>query len=203
MLWDSGNQNEASASQRLMKLVSAICVPLKYGQRLHGELKLAGVIYVDALGLANALGEPELRLLTALAEVAGVAFENAKIFENTESERALTLRLKENVAKLYEVGKSLASTLVLDDLLVAVVDHVVSVAQGERGFVMLLEHDQDGTKQVVFKVGRDAEQADSLRGNVRVLDDDRAQDDRVEEAPGPTRARSAATARPPRCPWSR
>jgi serine phosphatase RsbU (regulator of sigma subunit) len=157
VLWDpSSAATEPTSSQRLMKLTSAICVPLKYGARLQGEARLAGVIYLDAMGATNTLSEADRDKIVALAELAGVALENAKLFENAEAERAEVVKLKENIAKLYEVGRSISSTLVLDDLLVNVVDNVVSVCQAQRGFVMLLESDADGTQQVAFKVGRDA-----------------------------------------------
>src|SRR5581483_10155297 len=101
------------------------------------------------------LGEKDMRVLEQLAQQAAVALENAQIIQKSERERAQVSRLKENIAKLYEVGRSISSTLILDDLLVTIVDNVVSIAQAQRGFIMLLE-EKEGQRELIFKVGRDA-----------------------------------------------
>jgi len=159
VLWDSSTQAELSMSQRGLNLQTAICAPLTYGLRLDGALKTHGCIYVDSIGVERALGQNELRITTSVADLAAVAMENAEIFQKADRERATTTRLRENVAKLYEVGRSIGSTLILEDLLVSIVDNVVSVAQAQRGFIMLLEgEDEKGKPAIRFKVGRDAHQ---------------------------------------------
>ncbi|MEZ0230631.1 MAG: SpoIIE family protein phosphatase [Planctomycetota bacterium] len=155
--WDSSQGgSDPTSSMRLMRLQSVLCVPLKFGKRIEGADRVGGVIYVDSTGLAQALGEPQMKLLNQLAQQAAVALENAQIFQKSERERAQVSRLKENIAKLYEVGRSISSTLILDDLLVTIVDNVVSIAQAQRGFVMLIDTKEDGSRELVFKVGRDA-----------------------------------------------
>lgn len=155
--WDSSmGTGEPTSSMRMMRLQSVLCVPLRLGKRLEGgQDRVGGVVYVDSTGLAQALGEQQMRVLAQLAQQAAVALENAQIFQKSERERAQVSRLKENIAKLYEVGRSISSTLILDDLLVTIVDNVVSIAQAQRGFVMLLE-EKEGQRELVFKVGRDA-----------------------------------------------
>ena len=152
-VWDSSRgTSEASSSMRLMQLKSVICVPLRMGKRLEGQERVGGVIYVDSTGLQHALGDAQRKVLDQLAQQAAIAIENSQIFQKSERERAQVSRLKENIARLYEVGRSISSTLILEDLLVRIVDNVVSIAQAQRGFVMLLE---EGGK-LAFKVGRDA-----------------------------------------------
>jgi serine phosphatase RsbU (regulator of sigma subunit) len=156
VLWDSSRgTGEPTSSMRMMNLTSLACVPLMMGKRTEGKERVGGVIYVDSKGLQQAIGEQQMRILYQLAEQAAIALENAQIFQKSERERAQVSRLKENIAKLYEVGRSISSTLILDDLLVTIVDNVVSIAQAQRGFVMLLE-EKDGQRELVFKVGRDA-----------------------------------------------
>lgn len=156
VFWDSSmGTGEPTSSMRMMRLQSVLCVPLKMGKRLEGADRVGGVIYVDSTGLQQALGETQMRVLHQLAQQAAVALENAQIFQKSERERAQVSRLKENIAKLYEVGRSISSTLILDDLLVTIVDNVVSIAQAQRGFVMLID-EKDGQRDLVFKVGRDA-----------------------------------------------
>ena len=61
---------------------AAMCAPL------HGRSAVAGVIYVDVGNASTPLGESDLELLSAVAQVVGVAVENARLYqENMERER--------------------------------------------------------------------------------------------------------------------
>lgn len=61
---------------------AAMCAPLQ------GRAKVAGVIYVDVGNTSNPLTEADLELLSAIAQVVGVAVENARLYqENVERER--------------------------------------------------------------------------------------------------------------------
>lgn len=145
-------------------LHSVLCVPIRAGRRIDGNERVCGALYADCTLPSRALGAPHLDALVHLAEHAGLALENAQLMARNlqqQQQRSLgdqqVLRLKDNIAKLYEVGQSLSSTLILEELLVKVVDHVVEISRAQRGFVMLLEGPQ-GAKQLVYKVGRDARQ---------------------------------------------
>lgn len=139
--------------QGLPWLKGALCVPLKLGRRLDGVERVAGAIYVDSA--LRALGQAELERLDAVAAHAAASLETAHILARTEAARSQVLRLKDNLTRLYDVGRSLGSTLVLQDLLVLVVDHVVEISRAQRGFVMLLEP-HEGATRLAYKVGRDA-----------------------------------------------
>ncbi len=132
-----------------------LCAPLKFGRRLDGNERVGGAVYVDA-GAAASIGDGQLQLLDQLAGQAGIALENAQIFQKGEQDKSQILRLKDNITKLYGVGQSIASTLILEDLLVLIVDHVVEISRAQRGFIMLLEGPKGGEKKLSFKVGRDA-----------------------------------------------
>ena len=61
---------------------AAMCAPL------HGRDAVAGVIYVDVGDTSTPLTEADLELLSAVAQVVGVAVENARLYrENVERER--------------------------------------------------------------------------------------------------------------------
>lgn len=61
---------------------AAMCAPL------HGRESVAGVIYVDVGSSTHPLTENDLKLLSAVARVVGVAVENARLYrENVEQER--------------------------------------------------------------------------------------------------------------------
>ncbi len=133
-----------------------LCAPLKFGKRLDGNERVGGAVYVDASPGA-AIADAQLQLLDQLAGQAAIALENAQIFQKGDQDRGQILRLKDNITKLYNVGQSLASTLILEDLLLLIVDHVVEISRAQRGFIMLLEGGGEGeAKRLSFKVGRDA-----------------------------------------------
>lgn len=134
-----------------------LCAPLKFGKRLDGNERVGGAVYVDASPGA-AIADAQLQLLDQLAGQAAIALENAQIFQKGDQDRGQILRLKDNITKLYNVGQSLASTLILEDLLVLIVDHVVEISRAQRGFIMLLEGGggEAEAKRLSFKVGRDA-----------------------------------------------
>lgn len=61
---------------------AAMCAPL------YGRTAVAGAIYVDVGDTATPLDEQDLELLSAVAQVVGVAVENARLYrENMERER--------------------------------------------------------------------------------------------------------------------
>jgi sigma-B regulation protein RsbU (phosphoserine phosphatase) len=141
------------AGQGLGWLKGALCAPLKLGRRLDGNERVAGAIYVDSA--RRRLAQPELERLEAVAAYASVSLETASLLARSEEARAQILRLKDNVTRLYDVGRSLSSTLILQDLLVLVVDHVVEISRAQRGYIMLLEGTGAG-RHLDFKAGRDA-----------------------------------------------
>ena len=148
-----------SPSQSIVNLGlrSICCVPLIFGQRTEGQSQVGGIIYVDSHSDTKTLSDKEMGLLEGLATQAAVAIENAQIFDKAEQDRIQVLRLKNNIAKLYEVGQSISRTLDLDELQMLVMDHVVAISNAQRGFVMLLEGVGEKRK-LVFKLGRDSRQ---------------------------------------------
>ncbi|RMG08839.1 MAG: GAF domain-containing protein [Planctomycetota bacterium] len=130
-----------------------LAVPLQFGRRIDGRERVGGVIYVDSP--QGPLGEPQRKILRTLADHAAIALENAHIYHKSEQDRSQILRLKNNITKLYDVGRSISSTLILDELLSSVCEHVVQISRAQRGFIMLLEGEGD-ERRLAFKVGRDA-----------------------------------------------
>ena len=70
-------------------------------------------MFVDApSGGQFKLDEKQMQVLLQLADHAAIALENAYIFFRGEQDKSQILRLKDNITKLYDVGQSIASTLV-------------------------------------------------------------------------------------------
>jgi serine phosphatase RsbU (regulator of sigma subunit) len=143
---------------------TCLCVPLRMGKRTDGAERVMGALYADCTMPSRALGPAHLEALAQIADAAGIALENAAILARAGQETQQrqhgdqqVLRLKDNIAKLYQVGQSLSSTLILEDLLLKVVDHVVEISRAQRGIVLLLEGPKE-QRTLVYKVGRDARQ---------------------------------------------
>lgn len=59
-------------------------------------------------------------------------------------------KLQQNFERLLDVGRTISSTLVLDDLLELVIEKVLEVTRADRRFLMLIE---EGKEEPVFKIG--------------------------------------------------
>jgi len=124
----SDERFEASRSIANQKILSIICVPL----RLHD--KTTGAIYLDSTKTRGKFTEETLRFLSVFGNLAAVAVENAKQYDNLISEN---VRLKKEVESSFLfsgiIGKSKPWKAVLD-LVQRVVDTDVSLLiTGESG----------------------------------------------------------------------
>ncbi|MBL4845819.1 MAG: SpoIIE family protein phosphatase [Planctomycetes bacterium] len=118
----------------------ALCVPLRFGKRLDGVERTGGAVLVE---LNTTTDESKLRTLQQLADQAAISLENAYIFQRGREGNTQILRLKDNISKLYDVGQSISTTMVLDDLLETIIDNVIDVSRAQRGFIMLVDEDQE------------------------------------------------------------
>jgi signal transduction histidine kinase/tetratricopeptide (TPR) repeat protein len=87
-----------------LNLRSAMCLPLLR------RSELIGVIYVDNRFISGRFSQADLDLLSVFASQAATAIENARLFH--ERERRIT-----ELSILDEIGRSLSSTLNLEELL--------------------------------------------------------------------------------------
>lgn len=87
-------------------LRSILCVPLKIKE------DVIGVVYADNRVRSGLFGESELALLTAFADQAAVAIENARLFEHV---RTTLEEVTENKELLENVFASLASAVITTD----------------------------------------------------------------------------------------
>jgi PAS domain S-box-containing protein len=72
------NREDLSNSMEQMNIMSVMCVPLVQ----RGEV--AGVIYVDSIGLPEGFRKDDLQLLMGLSNTAAIAIENARLYSNLE-----------------------------------------------------------------------------------------------------------------------
>ena len=63
---------------------SAMCAPLWFTATGEGKDSVIGLVYVDSLQHSHSFGEDDLRVLTALANVAAAKIENVRLLEQKE-----------------------------------------------------------------------------------------------------------------------
>jgi len=82
---------------------SAMCVPLLYTTAGDGHDAVIGLVYLDSLQHAHSFDEDDLRVLTALANVAAAKIENARLLEESLEKR----RLEEDMRIAAEIQTNL------------------------------------------------------------------------------------------------
>jgi phosphoserine phosphatase RsbU/P len=82
---------------------SAMCAPLWFSPGGSGKDLVIGLVYLDSLQHAHSFVEEDLRILTALANVAAAKIENVRLLEESLEKR----RLEEDVRMAAEIQSSL------------------------------------------------------------------------------------------------
>jgi NtrC-family two-component system sensor histidine kinase KinB len=137
--WDRRPHDQASGPK------SAICVPLLGRQRVVGVITLVKTP-------AGSLTADDLSLLTAIADQAGIAIENARLYTDSE-------RRSQAMRALATTAQAINSTLQLDEVLRLVTQHAKDLLRVELAAIALLEDDQ-----LVFReaVGKSSERLKGL-----------------------------------------
>jgi GAF domain-containing protein/HAMP domain-containing protein/anti-sigma regulatory factor (Ser/Thr protein kinase) len=107
---------------------SELVVPLKTKEMVIGVLNVES----DQL---NAFDESDLAVLQSLANQAGIAIENARLYEDIKSRLA-------QVSALQETTKAVASTLELDRLLNLMTEQATALLQADGGVLNLIDWDK-------------------------------------------------------------
>lgn len=82
---------------------TAMCAPLWFTAIGEGRDQVIGLVYVDSLQQAHAFTEDDLRVLTALANVAAAKIENVRLLEESLEKR----RLEEDMRMAAEIQTGL------------------------------------------------------------------------------------------------
>ncbi len=78
---------------------SAMCAPLWFSPGGSGKDMVIGLVYLDTLQHAHSFGEEDLRILTALANVAAAKIENVRLLEESLEKR----RMEEDMKMAAEI----------------------------------------------------------------------------------------------------
>ncbi len=82
---------------------SAMCAPLWFTATGEGKDSVIGLVYVDSLQHSHSFGEDDLRVLTALANVAAAKIENVRLLEESLEKR----RMEEDMRMAAEIQTGL------------------------------------------------------------------------------------------------
>jgi signal transduction histidine kinase/nitrate/nitrite-specific signal transduction histidine kinase len=106
---------------------SELALPLAMGKRLLGVLDIHS-------NQVAAFRLDDLPVLQSLADQVAIAIQNAFLYQGEQTRR----RLAET---LYQVGRSISSTLDLKDVLTLTLDHLIEIVSYDRAAVMLQSGD--------------------------------------------------------------
>jgi serine phosphatase RsbU (regulator of sigma subunit) len=146
---DSSTGDVSSSSLKGLTLRSIICAPLLFGDPTAPTV--GGILYLDSRALVRTFQPEHVQLVSAIAAHGVAALQlQQELFKLRGMAGQDAGKLAENFERLLEVGRSISSTLVLDDLLELVIEKVLEITRADRGFLMLIE---EGKPDPVFKIG--------------------------------------------------
>ncbi|MBI4769072.1 MAG: GAF domain-containing protein, partial [Chloroflexi bacterium] len=114
---------DAVTLTRLPEIASDVCVPLRVGEQVVGAMHVS--TYTP-----RTFTEAEVRLLTAIADMAASAIHRAGLFEQLEH------RVHE-LSALFDVGKMVTATLRIEDVLEFVVGAATQAVHAEGCYLFL------------------------------------------------------------------
>ncbi len=133
-----------------VEMHSLLGVPIRQGKRQLGQIYLT-----EKLDGTTFTADDE-KIIEMLAAYAGVAIENARLYENLNDREADLTRRNDELALLNQINSALASSLDLDEILNKTLALLIAHFKVEAGEIFLLEEDGD-TLRLVLHRGEAAE----------------------------------------------
>jgi signal transduction histidine kinase len=139
MMSDTSDMDKATLSNSIesMHIMSIMCVPLKYKDRVRG------VIYVDSLGLVEGFRKDDLQLLTGLSNTAAIAIENARLYDALKQELAERERAEKEKALLEAQFQHAQKMEALGTLASGIAHNFNNILMGIQGYASLMLMDID------------------------------------------------------------
>ena len=116
---------------------SLLGVPIRQAGRQLGQIYLT-----EKIGGAEFTSDDE-KIIEMLAAYAGVAIENALLYESVQERDRILLARNEELALLNQIGSALASSLELDEILNQTLALLMAHFKVEAGEIFLLEEDHE------------------------------------------------------------
>jgi signal transduction histidine kinase len=132
------------------EMYSLLGVPIRQGDRQLGQIYLA-----EKIGAPEFTPDDET-IIEMLAAYAGVAIDNARLYESLNDRDQTLTRRNEELALLNEIGSALASSLELDEIMNKTLALLMAHFKVEAGEIFLREEDGE-TLRLVLHRGEAAE----------------------------------------------
>lgn len=129
---------------------SLLGVPIRLGDRQLGQIYLTEKIGADEFT------PDDEKVIEMLAAYAGVAIDNARLYEQLQEHDQTLTRRNDQLALLNEIGAALASSLELDEILNKTLALLMAHFKVEAGEIFLKEEDNE-TLRLVLHRGEAAE----------------------------------------------
>jgi GAF domain-containing protein len=151
LIADTDQETDFEDISERARALSAMIAPIRSRDETHG------IILVTSLQ-RQAYHEDDLKLLAAVAMQAGIAIENAWLYEDAQ-------RQAEEAAALYDLSQHVNATLHLDRVLNFVADSVLNLLKVDKFALMLYDSRED---RLVTRLSRhvDAEVFGAIRPRV-------------------------------------
>jgi two-component system, NarL family, sensor histidine kinase DevS len=133
-----------------VEMHSLLGVPIRQGNRQLGQLYLTEKID------APEFTQEDEKIIEMLAAYAGVAIDNARLYEKLQEREHILNRRNDELALINQVNTALASSLELDEILNKTLALLISHFKVEAGEIFLLEEDGE-TLRLVLHRGEAAE----------------------------------------------
>ena len=124
---------------------SGMYVPLMAGNRFIGR------VTIESLERDNAFSEPDLRLLTTLANTMSVVLENARLFDETQKLLAQTEQRAAELAVINSVQGTLATQLDIQAIYEAIGDQIQDIFEAETVTIYTADVDTQTATYVYAK----------------------------------------------------
>jgi signal transduction histidine kinase len=132
------------------EMYSLLGVPIRQGDRQLGQIYLT-----EKIGAPEFTPDDET-IIEMLAAYAGVAIDNARLYESLNDRDQTLTRRNEELALLNEIGSALASSLELDEIMNKTLALLMAHFKVEAGEIFLREEDGE-TLRLVLHRGEAAE----------------------------------------------
>jgi GAF domain-containing protein len=125
----TGAADEAAEDAERMPALSTIIAPIKSRHDIHGLLQVTSL-------QRDAYDDGDLRMAAAVGMQAGIAIENAWLYEDAQ-------RQAEQSTALYELSQHVNGTLNLDSVLTFVADSAMKLLNVEKFALLLVDRDNE------------------------------------------------------------
>ena len=167
LIADTSQVADGSGSLSGLRMRSILCVPLYFGVA-QGQGQVGGVVYLDCRSLIRTFDGRALDAVQGVCRLAVSALEGATARAQTERLGPDAGKVQRNFERLLDVGRTVSSTLVLNELLELVIEKVLEVSMADRGFLMLID---EGETEPKFKIGLTWNKKDGPARRKRKLDE--------------------------------